>query len=140
MEREWSVEEVIEALQTWEEPFYSESETKWLMEKAAELLKEYEPHVLSWEEMVEAGKNHEAVWVEEYPNTGRRNRWAIAIEGVEPPEHGYNYPGGVAFNAVDADDDIFDGDLYWFDGVLSWRAWNKKPTEMQMRAVKWEQK
>ena len=49
MEREWSVEEVIEALQTWEEPFYSESETKWLMGKAAELLKEQEAKTGAWQ-------------------------------------------------------------------------------------------
>lgn len=38
MEREWSIEEVIEDLRNWEQMFYSESETKWLMEKAADYL------------------------------------------------------------------------------------------------------
>jgi len=38
MEREWSIEEVIEALRQWEDMFYSESETKNLMNKAADYL------------------------------------------------------------------------------------------------------
>ena len=38
MEREWSIEEVIEALRQWEEMFYSESETQWLMKQAADYL------------------------------------------------------------------------------------------------------
>ena len=38
MEREWSVDEIIESLRTWEDRMYSESETKWLMNKAADLI------------------------------------------------------------------------------------------------------
>lgn len=37
-EREWSIAEVIEALRQWEDQFYSETETKWLMDKAADYL------------------------------------------------------------------------------------------------------
>lgn len=37
-EREWSIEEIIEALRQWDSAFYSESETKWLMSKAADAL------------------------------------------------------------------------------------------------------
>ena len=37
-EREWSHEEVVEALRQWKSEFYSESETKWLMNKAADLI------------------------------------------------------------------------------------------------------
>jgi len=37
-EREWSIEEVIEDLRNWEDMFYSESETKLLMNKAADYL------------------------------------------------------------------------------------------------------
>ena len=108
------------------------------IDKAVAMLKAQEPHVLTWDEMVEAGKNHVGVYVEESPNSNRTDRWAIVIEGIEPPEHGYNYPGGTQFNAVDADDDMYDGDLYGLNGVLGWRAWSAKPTEEQMKAVKWE--
>ena len=45
MEREWSIEEVIEALRQWEDMFYSESETKLLMGKAAELLAEQKKEI-----------------------------------------------------------------------------------------------
>lgn len=38
MRREWSVDEIIESLRTWEDRMYSESETKWLMNKAADLI------------------------------------------------------------------------------------------------------
>lgn len=38
MEREWPVDEIIESLRTWEDRMYSESETKWLMNKAADLI------------------------------------------------------------------------------------------------------
>ena len=37
-EKEWTVEEIIESLRTWQDDFYSESETKWLMDKAADLI------------------------------------------------------------------------------------------------------
>lgn len=40
MEREWSVEEVIESLRQWDSMFSSESETKWLMNKAADYLED----------------------------------------------------------------------------------------------------
>jgi hypothetical protein len=106
--------------------------------KEAETVPQPEPHVLTWDEMVEAGKNHVGVYVEEYPNANRTDRWAIVIEGIEPPEHGYNYPGGTMFNAVDADDDMYDGDLYGLNSVLGWRAWSAKPTEEQMKSTPWE--
>ena len=104
---------------------------------ALELLKEQNPHVLTWDEMVEAGKNHEAVYLEEHENAYQKRFWGIAVEGIEPPKRGYNYPGGTQFNVVDADDDIWDGDLYGLDASLGWRAWNRKPTEEQMKAAKW---
>ena len=118
-------------------PFHSDSEVSNIAKAALTLLKEQEPHVLTREEMIEAGKNHVGIYVEEYPSSGRANKWAIAIEGIEPPEHGYNYPGGVQFNAVDVDDDMYDGDLYSLNGVLGWRAWSAKPTEEQMKSVPW---
>lgn len=40
-EREWSVEEVMESLRTWENNMYSESETKWLMNKSADIIQFY---------------------------------------------------------------------------------------------------
>ena len=108
------------------------------IDKAVAMLKAQEPHVLTWEEMVEAGKNHDAVYLEEHENAYQKRFWGIAIEGIEPPEHGYNYPGGTQFNVVDADDDMWDGDLYGLDTTLGWRAWNRKPTEEQMKAVEWK--
>jgi len=108
------------------------------------LLKEQEPHVLSRDEMIEAGKKHDAVYVEE--GVGRCF-WGLAVEGIDPPEDKpYNYPGGVQFNVVDADDDMWDGDFYLMCDVypekrphpMGWRAWSAKPTQEQMRTVKWE--
>lgn len=107
------------------------------------LLKEQEPHVLSHEEMIEAGKNHDAVYVEQ--GVGRCF-WGLAVEGIDPPEDKlYNYPGGVLFNVVDADNDMWDGDFYLMCDVypekrphpMGWRAWNMKPTPEQMKEVKW---
>ena len=37
-ERHWSVQELVEALRNWEDILYSESETKWLMNKAADII------------------------------------------------------------------------------------------------------
>ena len=37
-EREWSTEEIVESLRQWDSDFYSDSETKWLMSKAADAL------------------------------------------------------------------------------------------------------
>ena len=107
------------------------------------LLKEQEPHVLSSEEMIEAGKNHDAVYVEE---GNGRCYWGIAVEGIDPPEKGYNYPGGTKFNVVDAYEDMLDGDFYLLCEIyperkphfMGWRAWSAKPTPEQMREVKWE--
>ena len=109
-----------------------------LLQVTVALLKEQQPHVLTWDEMVEAGKNHEAVYLEEHENAYQKRFWGIAVEGIEPPERGYNYPGGTQFNVVDADDDMWDGDLYGLDTTLGWRAWNRKPTEEQMKAVPWK--
>lgn len=108
------------------------------------LLKEQEPHVLSLEEMIEAGKNHDAVYVEE--GVGRCF-WGLAVDGIAPPEDKpYNYPGGVLFNVVDACGDMWDGDFYLLCDVypekrphpMGWRAWSAKPTEEQRQVVKWE--
>ena len=115
-----------------------------LEKDALALLKEQEPHVLSREEMIEAGKNHDAVYVEK---GGGRCFWGLAVEGIAPPEDKpYNYPGGVLFNVIDADDDMWDGDFYLMCDVypekrphpMGWRAWNIKPTPEQMKAVKWD--
>lgn len=114
-----------------------------LKRDAFELLKEQEPHVLSKEEMIEAGKNHDAVFVEE--GVGRCF-WGLAVEGIDPPEDKpYNYPGGVFFNVVDADGDMWDGDFYlmreFYPEIrphpMGWRAWSAKPTEERRLAVKW---
>lgn len=114
-----------------------------LANDALALLKEQEPHVLSRDEMIEAGKNHEAVYVEEGAG---RCFWGLAVEGIEPPEKGYNYPGGVLFNVIDADGGMWDGDFYLMCSVypevkphpMGWRAWSAKPTQKQMREVRWE--
>lgn len=45
MKREWSIGEVIEELLQWDSKFNSESETKWLMNKAVELLKEQQKEI-----------------------------------------------------------------------------------------------
>ena len=112
-----------------------------MMADALALLKEQEAHVMSREEMIEAGKNHDAIYVED--GTGRCF-WGLAVEGIEPPkDKPYNYPGGVLFNAINADEDMWDGDFYLMCDAeakprpMGWRAWNKKPTDEQRKAVKW---
>ena len=37
-EKRWSVEEIVEALRNWDDILYSESETKWLMNQAADVI------------------------------------------------------------------------------------------------------
>lgn len=115
----------------------------WAKEMAEELLKEQEARVLARDEMIEAGRNHIAVFVED--GTGRCF-WGLAVEGIDPPEDKpYNYPGGVLFNVVDACGDIWDGDFYLMTEVypeikphpMGWRAWTKEPTENRKKAVKW---
>lgn len=108
----------------------------WAKEMVEELLKEREPRLLTREEM----KNMigESVFVEEPPNNADpRCGWAEVTEGVEPPEEGFNFPGGVDFNA-ESGWDTYDGDLYGLDKGCGWRAWNRRPTPEQMKAVKWE--
>lgn len=103
-----------------------------------EILNKEEPRVLTREEMIEGVKDHRAVFVEECPEgAGARCFWGLIECGFEPPEHGYNYPGGVDFNVVDTSQDMWDGDLYGQNSVLGWRAWTAEPSEEQRKAVPW---
>lgn len=99
-----------------------------------------EPHVLTQDEMTVLGRIGGAVYIEEYPAYRARRCWALVTPGVEPPkDKPYNYPGGVRFNAVDADDDIWDGDFYGMSSPLGWRAWSGKPTGEQRRNTSWHE-
>lgn len=105
----------------------------------ARMLKAQEPRVMTREEMIEAGKEHRAVFVEENPRGYAKCFWGIAVEGDDAPsDRPFNYPGGVDFNVIDADLDVLDGDFYAYNGVLSWRCWTARPTPEQMRETKWE--
>lgn len=108
--------------------------------KGLELLKEQQPRILTYEEMKTLGQNCDAVYIEQSPeNSYRKCFWGLACPGVEPPkDEPYNYPGGVDFNAVDVEGDMQDGDFYQLNTPLGWRAWSGKPTEEQMKALKWE--
>lgn len=113
------------------------------IDDALALLKEQEAHVMSREEMIEAGKNHDAIYVEDGAG---RCFWGLAVEGIEPPkDKPYNYPGGVLFNAINADEDMWDGDFYLMCDAevkphpMGWRAWNKKPTDERRKTVKWDE-
>lgn len=103
------------------------------------LRKAQEPRVLTLEEMQEAAKNRDAVYVEESPEGSyARCFWGLVVGGIEPPKDGgYNYPGGVLFNVVDASDNMWDGDLYGLKTPLGWRCWDKRPTEEQREATPW---
>ena len=104
-----------------------------------EILHNAEPRVLTREEMIEGVKDHRAVFVEESPDgADPRCFWGLIEDGIEPPEYGYNYPGGVEFNVVDTSQDMWDGDLYGVNTVLGWRAWTAEPTEAQRKAVPWK--
>ena len=111
-----------------------------LIRKVFALLKEQEPRVLTADEMTELGKTGGAVWVEESPEgSDPKCFWGLVTEGVEPPkDKGYNYPGGVYFNVVDTESDMWDGDFYGLKTPLGWRAWTARPTEEQRKAVKWK--
>ena len=103
-----------------------------------EILYRTEPRVLTRAEMIEGVKDHRAVFVEEsQEGSNPRCFWGLIETGFEPPEHGYNYPGGVDFNVVDTSQDMWDGDLYGLDSVLGWRAWTAEPTEEQRKATPW---
>lgn len=98
-----------------------------------------EPHVLTQDEMTELGRTGGAVYIEEYPAyRAQCCCWVFVTPGVEPPkDKPFNYPGGVLFNATDADGDIWDGDFYGLETPLGWRAWSGKPTEEQRRNTPW---
>ena len=115
---------------------------KLIEEAPAVVLKAQVPRVLTLEEMEQAGKNGEAIYVET-PNDGCF--WALAYPGEEPPkDKPFNYPGGVRFNAVEVNGDICDGDFYGMtlpDGrvhFLAWRAWTSEPTDAQREATPWD--
>lgn len=108
-------------------------------DKAIEALERQDTRVLKWEEMVDAVKGHDAVFVEECPEAREpRCFWGLVVEGIDPPDRGYTYPGGVLFNVINADDDMWDGDFYGLNSALGWRAWTGKPTDEQREEVKWD--
>ena len=47
---DWTPEAIIEELRNWEDKFYSESETKLLMEKAAQLIEQQRKYLMSHKE------------------------------------------------------------------------------------------
>ena len=107
---------------------------------ALALLEAQMPRVMTWEEMIAAGKEEEAVFVEECPKGNpARCFWGLAIPGIDPPkDKPFNYPGGVDFNVVDSEGDVWDGDFYAMNAPLGWRAWSSRPSPEQMRETPWE--
>lgn len=107
---------------------------------ALALLKEQKARVMTWDEMIAAGKEEKAVFVEECPEGDPvRCFWGIAFPGMElPKDVPFNYPGGVDFNVTDVDGDIWDGDFYGMNAPLGWRAWTSRPSPEQMRDTPWE--
>ena len=104
-----------------------------------EILYRMEPRVLTRDEMIEGVKDHRPVFVEEWTEGAEpRCFWGLIERGFEPPEHGYNYPGGVEFNVVDTSQDMWDGDFYGMNSTLGWRAWTAEPSEALRKAVAWE--
>ena len=68
------------------------------------------PRVLSLMEMKDISNNGNPVYIE---TPDGECCWALTIPGLEPPDKdGFRYPGGVLFNAVDANGSIYDGDFY----------------------------
>ena len=108
---------------------------------ALALLKAQEPRLLTLEEMKAVSDKAKPVCVETPDGV---LRWALTHPGIEPPKEGFNYPGGVLFNAVDVNDEVYDGDFYCMtmpDGRphhLAWRAWTSEPTEAEREATPWE--
>ena len=124
-------------------PFMHDPDALMYIEEVKTVLKEYQalqPRVLTREEMTELGKSGGAVYIEESPKGADVNcLWALVTAGVEPPkDRGYNYPGGVDFNAVGEMGEIWDGDMYGLNTPLGWRAWNTKPTDEQREATPWD--
>lgn len=111
-----------------------------LKEKYDGLMKAQEPRVMTLEEMQEAAKNGDAVYVEESSEGSyAKCFWGLVVDGIEPPKDGgYNYPGGVLFNVVDSCSDMWDGDFYGLKTPLGWRCWTSRPTDEQREAVKWD--
>ena len=103
-----------------------------------EILHMVEPRVLTREEMKEGVEDHRPAFVEEWTEGAEpRCFWGLIERGFKPPEHGYNYPGGVDFNVVDTSQDMWDGDFYGMNSTLGWRAWTAEPSEEQRKAVPW---
>ena len=106
------------------------------------LLKAQEPRVMTLEEVKLASENAEPVCVE---TADGELRWALTYPGIEPPKEGFRYPGGVLFDAVDVNDEIYDGDFYGMtmpDGRphdLGWRAWTSRPDHATREAAKWDE-
>lgn len=95
---------------------------------------------MKYDEMIVAGKENRAVYLEAAPEFGLRPRWGIATEGMEPPvERAFTYPGGTAFNAEAPNEIMYDGDFYNKNMNLGWRAWTARPTPEQMRDTPWEE-
>lgn len=95
-----------------------------LMADALVLLEEQEPRVMTLDETIASCEN--PVWLEEDTLQGSYGAWGV-VKGVHKKYNAVNI-GGVRFG-------------YWPRAKynISWRCWTARPTEEQMREMKWEE-
>ena len=90
------------------------------------LLKEQEPRVLMWDEMMalpHGPENNACVVLEERVPVGRWDLGSV-----------WKWTGAAFVQERARDHRIYNNDSY---GTV-WRVWNKKPTKEQREAAKWE--
>ena len=132
-------EEAIEILGKVDEPTFWLDFVRVAFENALSLLKAQGPRVMTAYEMIEAVKTNEAVYVEEIPEGRSQHCFlGLVVEGCDPPQDGgYNYPGGVLFNVINAYEDMWDGNFYGLNSPLGWRCWTSRPMDEQREATQW---
>ena len=97
----------------------------WLAEKVLELLKEQEPRLMTYDELSAVSRTDSIVYVERRTKTYYNEMAFVAVEKV--------YGDTVTFSGQKS---IFGHSKK--DYGKEWRCWTSRPSDEQMKAVKWE--
>jgi len=107
-------------------PYYEQGCTESLKNDILELLKEQEAKVLTLDQLKEALDT--VVWLEKPMSENLADGYSLT----------YRYKHGYMFFDSPFGDNPSQDRLEYSEYGKSWRCWNKRPTDEQRQAVKWE--
>lgn len=100
----------------------------WILEKALQLLKEHEPHVLTIDQLEDALDT--VVWLDMPGAENLADGYALIMA--------YSHKHECMFFDSPFGDSPSQDRLEYSEYGRSWRCWDRRPLEEQRKAVKWE--